>query len=83
MAAKASAERPRVVTVASIAHKAGRLDFDDLQATRRYGPLTAYRQSKLANLMLGYSYFPCNIWRLQAAEACPTRVCGFLDSARS
>ncbi|WP_233859361.1 oxidoreductase [Paraburkholderia sp. HD33-4] len=54
MAAAASAERPRVVTLASIAHKTGRLDFDDLQATRRYGPMIAYRQSKLANLMLAF-----------------------------
>lgn len=51
MAADNSRERPRVVTIASIAHKQGRLDFDDLQATRRYRPMVAYRQSKLANLM--------------------------------
>jgi NAD(P)-dependent dehydrogenase (short-subunit alcohol dehydrogenase family) len=51
MAADASAERPRVVTIASIAHKTGRLDFDDLQSTRQYGPMAAYKQSKLANLM--------------------------------
>jgi NAD(P)-dependent dehydrogenase (short-subunit alcohol dehydrogenase family) len=54
MAARASSERPRVVTVASIAHKTGRLHFDDLQSTRRYGPMTAYRQSKLANLMFAF-----------------------------
>ncbi|WP_368042598.1 oxidoreductase [Paraburkholderia atlantica] len=54
MAAGASAERPRVVTVASIAHKTGRLDLDDLQATRHYRPMAAYRQSKLANLMFAF-----------------------------
>ncbi|MEI5995893.1 SDR family oxidoreductase [Paraburkholderia bengalensis] len=54
LAAKASSERPRVVTVASIAHKTGRLYFNDLQSTRRYGPMTAYRQSKLANLMFAF-----------------------------
>jgi len=54
MAAEVSAERPRVVTIASIAHKTGRLDFDDLQATHRYGPMIAYRQSKLANLMFAF-----------------------------
>ncbi|MGA3251412.1 MAG: oxidoreductase [Paraburkholderia sp.] len=54
MAADSSSERPRVVTVASIAHKQGRIDFDDLQATRRYGPMAAYRQSKLANLMFAF-----------------------------
>ena len=54
MAAEISAERPRVITIASIAHKTGRLDFDDLQATHRYGPMIAYRQSKLANLMFAF-----------------------------
>ncbi|MFP3564979.1 oxidoreductase [Paraburkholderia sp. SIMBA_030] len=54
MAAGTSPARPRVVTVASIAHKTGRLDFGDLQATRRYRPMTAYRQSKLANLMFAF-----------------------------
>jgi len=47
----AVSERPRVVTVASIAHKRGRLNFDDLQSTRRYSPMQSYQQSKLANLM--------------------------------
>ncbi|CAE6726090.1 hypothetical protein [Paraburkholderia haematera] len=32
----AVSERPRVVTVASIAHKRGRINFDDFQSTRRY-----------------------------------------------
>jgi NAD(P)-dependent dehydrogenase (short-subunit alcohol dehydrogenase family) len=54
MAAHSSPDRPRVVTVASIAHKQGRLDFDDLQAIRHYGPMRAYRQSKLANLMFAF-----------------------------
>jgi len=45
-------DRPRVVTVASIAHKRGRLHFDDLQWTKSYSPMRAYQQSKLANLML-------------------------------
>jgi NAD(P)-dependent dehydrogenase (short-subunit alcohol dehydrogenase family) len=45
-------ERPRVVTIASIAHKRGRLRFDDLQCVQSYNPMSAYQQSKLANLML-------------------------------
>lgn len=53
-AAARPAERPRVVTIASIAHKTGRLDFDDLQSTRHYGPMVAYRQSKLADLMFAF-----------------------------
>jgi NAD(P)-dependent dehydrogenase (short-subunit alcohol dehydrogenase family) len=43
--------RPRIVTVASIAHKRGRLNFDDLQSTQHYSPMKSYQQSKLADLM--------------------------------
>jgi NAD(P)-dependent dehydrogenase (short-subunit alcohol dehydrogenase family) len=43
----------RVVTIASIAHKGGLLDFDDLNAQRSYNPRKAYQQSKLANLVFG------------------------------
>jgi NAD(P)-dependent dehydrogenase (short-subunit alcohol dehydrogenase family) len=43
----------RVVTVASIAHKGGKLNFDDLDAERGYAPRGAYQQSKLANLVFG------------------------------
>jgi NAD(P)-dependent dehydrogenase (short-subunit alcohol dehydrogenase family) len=50
-AAQRSKDAPRVVTVASIAHKTGHIDFDDLQSTRHYGPMRAYRQSKLGNLI--------------------------------
>lgn len=42
----------RVVTVASGAHRAGKIQFDDLELrTRRYGFAEAYGQSKLANLL--------------------------------
>ncbi|MEO6909882.1 MAG: oxidoreductase [Edaphobacter sp.] len=51
-AAAESTEPPRIVTIASIAHKRGRLNFDDLQHTQDYSPMKAYQQSKLANLML-------------------------------
>ncbi|HWW23592.1 MAG TPA: oxidoreductase [Edaphobacter sp.] len=47
-------ERPRVVTLASIAHKRGRLNFDDLQSTNNYSPMGSYQQSKLADLMLAF-----------------------------
>lgn len=53
-AADTSGSRPRVVTVASIAHKRGYLNFDDLQSTRSYSPMKAYQQSKLANLMFAF-----------------------------
>ena len=50
--AAGSGGQPRIVTIASIAHKLGRLNFDDLQSTRSYSPGGSYQQSKLANLML-------------------------------
>jgi NAD(P)-dependent dehydrogenase (short-subunit alcohol dehydrogenase family) len=43
---------PRVVTIASIAHKRTHLENDDLQSSKNYSPMRAYQQSKLANLML-------------------------------
>ncbi|MDE2490700.1 MAG: SDR family oxidoreductase [Elusimicrobia bacterium] len=45
---------PRVVCVASIAHRSGRLDFADLMGERRYVPWKAYAQSKLANLLFAF-----------------------------
>jgi NAD(P)-dependent dehydrogenase (short-subunit alcohol dehydrogenase family) len=42
---------PRVVTLASIAHKRGHLALDDLQSLRGYSPRGAYYQSKLADLV--------------------------------
>ena len=44
----------RVVTVSSNGHRAGRINFADLQSERRYGRVSAYAQSKLANLMFTY-----------------------------
>ncbi len=41
----------RVVTVSSVANRAGQINFDDLQSTSSYVPMKAYGQSKLANLM--------------------------------
>jgi NAD(P)-dependent dehydrogenase (short-subunit alcohol dehydrogenase family) len=42
---------PRVVTMSSIAHHNGMIDFSDLQAERNYTPMISYSQSKLACLM--------------------------------
>lgn len=41
---------PRVVTLASISHTSGRLDFGNLQLERGYAPSQAYANSKLACL---------------------------------
>ena len=43
-----------MVTVASNAHRQGRIDFDDLQGERDYSGARAYNQSKLANVMFTY-----------------------------
>jgi NAD(P)-dependent dehydrogenase (short-subunit alcohol dehydrogenase family) len=44
----------RIVTVSSIAHRRGVMQFDDLQSEHRYRPGDAYGQSKLANLLFTY-----------------------------
>ena len=44
---------PRVVTVSSVLHKNGRLDFDDLNGERHYSATAAYNHSKLANAVFG------------------------------
>ena len=49
-----AASPSRVVTVASGAHRVGRIDFDDLQGERRYHSFRAYSQSKLANILFTY-----------------------------
>jgi NAD(P)-dependent dehydrogenase (short-subunit alcohol dehydrogenase family) len=41
----------RIVSVASIAHRGNKLDFDDLQFARNYSGYTAYGRSKLANIL--------------------------------
>jgi NAD(P)-dependent dehydrogenase (short-subunit alcohol dehydrogenase family) len=38
------------VTVSSGSHYGARLNWDDLQLSRRYNPLQAYKQTKLANV---------------------------------
>ena len=43
--------RGRIVSTASDAHKAGRIDFDDLQAARRYSGFGAYGNRKLMNIL--------------------------------
>ena len=41
----------RIVTVASVGHRDGTLDFDDLGFERGYWIMKAYRRSKLANVL--------------------------------
>ena len=46
-----AAPAPRVVTVASLAHRNGKIEFDNLQSERSYVPWDAYGASKLANIL--------------------------------
>jgi NAD(P)-dependent dehydrogenase (short-subunit alcohol dehydrogenase family) len=51
MPALLAAHAPRVVTVASLAHRDGKIEMDNLQSERAYTPWGAYNSSKLANIL--------------------------------
>jgi NAD(P)-dependent dehydrogenase (short-subunit alcohol dehydrogenase family) len=44
----------RIINVSSGAHTHASIDFDDLQAQRRYQPKSVYARSKLANILFTY-----------------------------
>lgn len=44
----------RIINVSSNAEASGRINFDDLQATRRYIAFQVYAQAKLANMLFTY-----------------------------
>jgi NAD(P)-dependent dehydrogenase (short-subunit alcohol dehydrogenase family) len=46
-----AADQARVVSLSSLAARRGRIHFDDLQFEKKYSPMQAYGQSKLAVLM--------------------------------
>ena len=54
MPALLRAPAPRVVGIASLAHRRARISFSDLMGQRRYRGGVAYAQSKLANLMFAF-----------------------------
>ncbi|MEI2396529.1 SDR family oxidoreductase [Paenibacillus phytohabitans] len=43
--------KPRLVSLGSVAHRSGSIHFDDLQFERRYHAMEAYAQSKIAMIM--------------------------------
>jgi NAD(P)-dependent dehydrogenase (short-subunit alcohol dehydrogenase family) len=47
-------EGARVVNVSSMAHRQGKMDFDNLNAEKGYSAMPAYGQSKLANLLFTF-----------------------------
>lgn len=69
----------RIVTISSNGHRRGAIDFDDLQAERRYHPMIAYTQSKLANLLFTYELQR----RLAAAGAGTIAVAAHPGAART
>jgi NAD(P)-dependent dehydrogenase (short-subunit alcohol dehydrogenase family) len=69
----------RVVTVSSIGHRRGVLDFDDLQGDGGYRFQAAYFQSKLANLMFTYELQ----LRLAAAGVAAIAVAAHPGNART
>lgn len=46
--------KPRVITLSSIAHLSGIINFADLQSEHNYKPMETYSQSKLACLMFAF-----------------------------
>lgn len=47
----AQRKKSRIVVTSSLAHKAGRINFDDLNGEKRYIAWERYAQSKLANIL--------------------------------
>ena len=67
-------QSPRVVTLSSLAHRSGRIHFDDLQFEKRYSPWVAYCQSKLATLLFSMELerrARVNNWKLMSNAAHP------------
>lgn len=61
----AKGQEPRVVITASLAHRSGRIDFDDINAEDSYSRWGRYAMSKLANLLHMYELDR----RLRAADS--------------
>lgn len=51
IASGSASQKARVVNVSSLAHTGGKIDFDDLNSSKRYRGFGAYAQSKLANIL--------------------------------
>jgi NAD(P)-dependent dehydrogenase (short-subunit alcohol dehydrogenase family) len=52
---KKSGQGARIVNVSSRAHASGRIDFDDLQAEKKYSGWGAYANSKFANVLFTFA----------------------------
>jgi NAD(P)-dependent dehydrogenase (short-subunit alcohol dehydrogenase family) len=69
----------RVVTLSSNGHRAGRMNFADLQSARHYSRYAAYGKSKLANLLFTYELQR----RLAAAKAHTIALAAHPGTART
>ena len=61
------ADKPRVVTVASIAAYNTELDFDNLNGEKYYNPYDAYKRSKLCNILFANELAVRNPWLVSVA----------------
>lgn len=86
-----STPKSRVVNVSSLAHKGGKMDFYDLmfEKGRKFMPMRAYGQSKLANLLFAYElqrFFEANIIDSISVAAHPggsnTRLASHFEDSR-
>ncbi len=69
-----AAPAARVVPLASIAARNGRIDFANLQSERSYSPMVSYSQTKLACLMFGFELqrrSDANGWGIKSITAHP------------
>ena len=69
-----NAPAARVVPLASIAARQGRIDFSNLQSERSYKPIVAYSQTKLACLMFAFELqrrSDANGWGIASIAAHP------------
>jgi NAD(P)-dependent dehydrogenase (short-subunit alcohol dehydrogenase family) len=69
----------RIVTVSSLVHRRGSIDFSDLPYTREYTPDAGYCRSKLANLLFSFALQA----RLTASGAGPIALAAHPGIARS
>lgn len=53
---------PRVVTVSSVAHQSGRIDFDNLNSERHFDAYQAYANSKLADALFARELARRELW---------------------
>jgi NAD(P)-dependent dehydrogenase (short-subunit alcohol dehydrogenase family) len=74
-----AAHGSRVVTLSSNGHRAGRMNFADLQWTRHYNRYSAYSRSKLSNLLFTYELQR----RLAAAKAHTIALAAHPGTART